>query len=274
MAINIDKEDAIFNSCFCFIVGSLFLIMGIGSIINGSPFHGQTEDIFMGSISAIFGFLGIISSIIYITKLRYGIVDISKYTDYIESNKTSIGLFARPVFQKTKIIFANKFVVIEFDVRDIGTGNGKIIIIDKLKSEKTDIIIKRPGICTYYKFFTDILCNIIDYETVTEDIFDLLEKKSIFFSIKKIKKIKKPLYLDINKASEAELTAIPGVTIAKAKHAIKMRKKYSFYLTMNQFYETINLDEEFIEQIQTKGKKIVLNSLPEYKMLQMKKEEE
>ena len=79
----------------------------------------------------------------------------------------------------------------------------------------------------------------------------------------------KKLYIDINQASEAELTALPGVTIAKAKHAIKTRNKYAFYLSVNQFYVSIELNEEFIEQIQTKGTKILLNELPEYKKLEM-----
>ena len=52
-----------------------------------------------------------------------------------------------------------------------------------------------------------------------------------------------------------------------------MRKKYAFYLSVNQFYEAINLEETFVEQITSKGTKILLNNLPEYKALEMKRGE-
>ena len=73
--------------------------------------------------------------------------------------------------------------------------------------------------------------------------------------------------------SEAELTALPGVTIAKAKHAIKVRQEQGKFLTMNKFYQAIDLDEEFIKQIPIKGNKIIYNQLPEFKALEMKRED-
>ena len=42
---------------------------------------------------------------------------------------------------------------------------------------------------------------------------------------------------------------------------------------MKQFYQTINLKEEFIEQIPTKGNKIILCDLPEYQKQEIHKTE-
>ena len=199
--------------------------------------------------------------------------DISKYQQYIEENKTSLGLFARPVYyNKSKIILANKYVAIEFNISNADYNLFLIDVIDKI--EKIKYTLKVTSARTYksYRSFKKILNSIIDYDTTTKDVFLTLKRANTEYEITKETEIKGNLLLDINQASEAELTALPGVTIAKAKHAIKVRNKLLF-LTMNQFYEAINLDEEFIEQIQTKGKKILLNELPEYKRLQFNKDE-
>ena len=258
----------------CIIVGIFELIIGIGGIASsGDDPMGVFVFCFLG---VVFIISGIIQSVVDSKYDCEGIsLDVlSKYLDCKKMNKTFLDLFVRPVWQESKIILANKFVIIEFNIEKAAKNEFIFNITDKINMETFVINAHHNRVYKSYRSFANILTNIIDYDTVADDIVYTLNRVNLKFTCSEKKKIKKPLYLDINKASEAELTAIPGVTIAKAKHAIKMRKKYSFYLTMNQFYETINLDEEFIEQIQTKGKKIVLNSLPEYKMLQMKKEEE
>ncbi len=187
-----------------------------------------------------------------------------KYYKYVEDNKVSLGLFARPYSSMSNIVLANKYVVIEFNILSfVQKRYGKIEIKDKIKNLEYN-----AEVLNKYKVF-EKLCGIFNYDTTAQNLI------KAFSNHKNILKqpLYKPLYLDINQASEAELTALPGVTIAKAKRAIKMRKKYAFYLSVNQFYEAINLEEQFIEQITSNGTKILLNNLPEYKALEMKQEE-
>ena len=197
-----------------------------------------------------------------------------EYFDYINNNKVALGRFTRPVLNdKRKIVLANKYVILEFDITSFSIGEGQIVLTDKMHAKKYQITMfpnnpKKKTFSRMIDIFRDF-CDIFNYEVVAENI--LCEVNKIRNNMNK--KEKEMLYLDINQASEAELTALPGVTIAKAKRAIKMRKKYAFYLSVNQFYEAINLEEQFIEQITSNGTKILLNNLPEYKALEMKQEE-
>ncbi len=206
-------------------------------------------------------------------RMQHGAVQILKRCKaYIEENKVKIGLFVRPSINKNEITLANKYCAVSFN---ISMGLSSIKILDKTSGQKKTLKVNK----TFYDLLTskntyDLLislfyavCEAFNYDVTAEEIEEKCKGKQPFLYKWKTKKYNK-LSLDINQASEAELTALPGVTIAKAKRAIKMRNKYAFYLSMNQFYEAINLDEEFIEQIKTNGNKILLNELPEYKRLE------
>ena len=197
----------------------------------------------------------------------------NKLLEYIKSNKTSLNLFAQATIKKLKIILANKFMRLEVNMGKVFFSTIGFSLTDKINAKKYNYIIASEFSLFYIGsvFFTKLF-DILDYETKAEDILSYLEKYGGHIAKQKVQKLSNQ-YLDINQASEAELTALPGVTIAKAKHAIKVRNKQKRFLTMNQFYKAINLDEEFIAQIPTKGNKIILNELPEYKRLEMKKEE-
>ena len=215
----------------------------------------------------------------------------SDIINYINEQSVRWGLFMRPTSNSSKFIFANKYSLLEVNFFKYPI---QIKITNKISREEIIFTLKHTGSIMYSAQFSDALKGLKElfvllfsnytYETTAEDLIQKIEsfeyKITIVAHLARRKKLLEKnkqktfnnLYLDINQASEAELTALPGVTIAKAKHAIKMRNKYAFYLSMNQFYETINLDEQFIEQIQTKGNKILLNTLPEYRRLEMKRE--
>ena len=170
-------------------------------------------------------------------------------------------LFAGKIY--TEYILANKYVIFEYNISDITTGITRLELTDK--AEKTVYKI-RIYANARYELFTE-LCKNFNYETTAGDIIKELKG---YVTKDEDSSVVKNLHLDINQASEAELTAIPGVTIAKAKHVIKVRNKQKLFLTMNQFYKAIDLNEEFIEQIKFKGTKILLNELPEYKRIEMR----
>ena len=217
-------------------------------------------------------FIGIICSFVFPPIIAYIKGPDEKYFNYIEENKVSLGRFTRPVLNdKRKIVLANKYVILDFDIYSFSAGGGRITLTDKINAKCYKIVFfKRYGrkVASMHGTFIDI-CRLINYETVAENILKEVRKRKNNITEYEAN----TLSIDINRASEAELTALPGVTIARAKHAIKMRKKYAFYISMNQFYETINLEKEFIEQIKTRGNKILLNGLPEYKQLEMKRKE-
>ena len=228
----------LFISLLALAIGIFFLYLGFGDFLNSCEWH------------------------------KYKPL-LEQANEYLEYNKTSLGRFARPGGLKaTQIILANKFVILEFNVKKIDNGAWSIVITDKINMEITTIKFNLEKI-TWFKFFAD-MCSIVRYKTNVGNFIRYFARKGVKFE-RDITKVNQ-LYLDINQAAEAELTALPGVTIAKAKHAIKVRNQQKLFLTMNQFYEVIDLDEEFIEQIQTSGNKIILNELPEYKKLQLKRE--
>ena len=211
----------------------------------------------------------------YVTQEEYS----QEYQDYLHNHATGLKLFERPNSNDKKIILANKYVVLSFEINLLKSGMGFISILDKL-SWKEEYLCLNFSKTRYalsqaeqlFEFFKHI-CNKFDYEIKADDIENFMEEEKIgFYEFKAAKKIKP--YLNINEMSEAELTALPGVTIAKAKHAIKIKKQQTKFLTMNQFYKAINLEEEFIKQIPLRGNKIAYNRLPEFLMLEMKRQEE
>ena len=237
-------------------------IIGIAllcGMIYDKGFDWDYVPLMLGSIVFIsaFGFAGY-------TSVKDTKEEFKHYYNYIEDNKVSLGLFTRTYTSKSNIVLANKYVILEYDISSFVFGDGEIELTDKINGITYHIKNTYRKVGKSFALFTH-LCEKFDYETTADDILKSLWHNR---SIRKSNCPKK-LYIDINQASEAELTAIPGVTIAKAKHAIKTRNKYAFYLSVNQFYEAIELDEEFIEQIQTKGTKILLNELPEYKKIEM-----
>lgn len=199
-----------------------------------------------------------------------------EYRRYIEENRTRIGLFEKPSENRHFIIIANKYITITFNVTSFMHGMGFISVADKiicrekhigLSFARTNSVL--PQSEQQYKFFTYI-CDNFNYETNADDFWALLEKENIqYYETKAEGKIKNTS--DVDQMSEAELTALPGVTIAKAKHAKKIQRERGLFLTMNKFYKAIDLEEEFIEQIPLKGNKIIYNQLPEFKMLEMKR---
>ncbi len=201
-----------------------------------------------------------------------------EYHRYIEENSVRIGRFERPFVKGNVIAIANKYIIITFNIKSFMYGNGFLSVADKLiclekymglSFARTRSVLSQGE--QQYKFFTYI-CDNFDYETTAEDLWALLDRENIqYYEFRSEKKIKN-IY-DVNQMSEAELTALPGVTIAKAKHAMKVRREQGKFLTMNKFYQAIDLDEEFIEQIPLKGNKIIYNKLPEFKALEMRRED-
>lgn len=208
-------------------------------------------------------------------RMQLGAVQILKRCKaYIEENKVKIELFVRPSINKNNITLANKYCVVSFN---ISSGLNNVKLLNKISGEEKILRVNK----TFYDILTNVnthdlltglfftVCEVFNYDIKAEEVEEKCKGKHPFlYKWKKEIKKYKNLSLDINQASEAELTAIPGVTIAKAKHAVKVRSQQKLFLSMNQFYEAIELDEEFIEQIKTNGNKILLSELPEYKRLE------
>lgn len=270
--LNLDK---IVEKITIFLFASIFVVMFIGFEIVGidtlnkmlSGQESYSHGVWLFILFPIL-FLCIIGYFVLTPVIKYIKGPDEKYFNYIEENKVALGRFTRPVMNdKRRIVLANKYIILDFDIYSFSAGEGNITLTDKINAKCYKIeLYKRYGKkASLYDAFIDI-CQHINYETSAEDI------------LKRVRKIKNSIveiqagtiFLDINKASEAEFTALPGMTIAKAKHVIKMRKKYAFYLSINQFYETAELENEFIEQISVKGNKIILNKLPEYRRLETK----
>ncbi len=271
--LNLDKIVAKITT---FLFASIFAFMFIGFEIGGicmlskmlSGQESYSQDVWFFILFPI-PFLCIIGYFILKPVINYIMGPHEKYFNYIEENKVALGRFTRPVMNdKRRIVLANKYIILDFDIYSFSAGEGNITLTDKINAKCYKIELYTSygkNARLLYDAFIDI-CQHINYETPAEDI------------LKRVRKMKNSIveiqagtiFLDINKASEAEFTALPGMTIAKAKHVIKMRKKYAFYLSINQFYETAELENEFIEQISVKGNKIILNKLPEYRSLETK----
>ena len=200
------------------------------------------------------------------------------FVQYILDNSVKLGLFTRPVWNKEKIILANKYVVLNFKAENFADMNNYNIVLT--------ITNKINGILTKYSIQSGRhrkdtkqerlhlfawLCDNFSYKTTEKDVLTYFKVNDVIHIKVTGKKINQQT-LDINSCSEAELTAISGMSIAKAKHAVKVRKKQMRFLNVKQFFEAIGFDEEFAQQVQVKGDKIPLSSLPEYQKLENKKE--
>ena len=86
--------------------------------------------------------------------------DMSKYKEYLEENKTSLGLFARPVIGKSKIILANKFVIIEIDISNAADNLFILDITDKIKKVKHKIKVNSARTYKSYRSFKKLISNI------------------------------------------------------------------------------------------------------------------
>ena len=272
--------DEIVAKITTFLFVSVFLIMFLGfefagivmliKMLSGQESYSQGVWFF---ILFPIPFLGIIGYFTLTPVVKYIKGPDEKYFNYIEENKVSLGRFTRPVMDdKRRIVLANKYIILDFNILSFSEGEGEITLTDKINKKGYKITLikgyKKNRPKDIFDVFMEI-CQLINYETFAEDILHFVRKRK-----NEMREFKKEeIFLDINKASEAELTALPGVTIARAKHAIKMRKKYAFYLSINQFYEAINLENEFTEQIKISGNKIILNELPEYRRLESKEKE-
>lgn len=195
------------------------------------------------------------------------------YLDYIHTNMQKLNLFLRPYRGEEKLVLANKYIVIELNINEMSSQNCNLIITDKINGGMMTLLLLRKGGKAFtlennYDTF-EYVCGNFNYETQISDIWGYLTQNDIeYYKLENNTKLVK--YLDINEASEAEMTTLPGVTIAKAKRAIKIRNKNIQFLTMNQFYKAINLDEKFVEQIKSKGNKVLLKELPMYREIEQK----
>ena len=236
---------------------------------------------FVGTMAVFFGFFVLFGLLFFKTKFfaRYygifgsddnGIPAYLRCRNYIEENRTKIGLFVRPSMNKYDITLANKYCAFKADLLTSTLYRMEYTLIDKVNGKKIILKILSYDIKKKQQLFFDV-CKAFSYDTTAGDIFQIFNRLPASKEQTEQKDIKQ-LYLDINEASEAELTAIPGINISRAKHAVKVRKKQIKFLTANQFFKAIDLNEEYIEHVQVKGNKILLNNLPEYKMHEIKKE--
>lgn len=184
-----------------------------------------------------------------------------KYDKFLKDNLIKLNLFVRPRLDKYKVELANKYFLMRIDLLYVNSSFASVYLLNKLtKQEKVfeNFLTERRLVLMFEKIF-----EIVNYETNADELEEMLS--SISRMKKKVVEYDK-IYLDINEASEAEFTAVPGITIAKAKHIAKVRKEQKIFLSMAQFYEVAGLKEEYIEQIEVQGKKILLSELPEYKI--------
>ena len=275
------RKDPVFNSIikiiFAFLyIAILFMVLG------------------MNTIYAAF-FSALIVSCIYkmllgefrfknpLEKDSFGTASYQEHlTSYLMDNKTKYDLFVRPNADEEIFVLANKFLIFNVDIANMDTLNMKITVLDKVNKTETIFQVKNKTNIVNSNFprqklfkIMQRIFNKMNYGWKAEGLIKFIKnnlKLTKYAQIKEKTREVSSIFLDINQASEAELTAIPGVTIAKAKHAIKVRNKQKLFLTMNQFYKAIDLNEEFIEQIKFKGTKILLNELPEYRRIELKEE--
>lgn len=194
----------------------------------------------------------------------------NQYTNFILENLYKIELFVRPSDKWDKITLANKILTLEIDIKSFMYNYCTLTIVDKInRKERTIEFHPQPRYCENKFALFQKLCGEFNYETSAEDVRTALKLvgTSKYRVDIKHSAIIEELCLDINEASEAELTALPGVTIAKAKRAIKLRKEKTRFSSVKEFYKKINLDEKFLEQIDFDGNDVILNELPLYKQI-------
>lgn len=210
----------------------------------------------------------------YVTNSQQVEIEFQIYEGYVKENIKRLSHFMTRFSPRREIRLSNKYILISMNIIDFVNEDCVIDITDKIAGEQYAInfsVVNNKGRsngdqCLFV--FTSI-CELFNYETKTDDIMKFIEDNNIMirdkFCPSKIK-----YYIDINKASEAELTAIPGISVAKAKKAIKMRSEKGDFWNLNQFYEEMDLDDNLIYEISAKGNKIPYNELPKYNEIEFK----
>ena len=149
-------------------------------------------------------------------------------------------------------------------------GEKKIICVNKIVKEGKRKILTaavNPDFVKYYlqprdyvvDYLWDSICSGFGYKTVYENISSALtaamltvNESEIDASKKSVKNIKRENLLNINKATEAELLALPGVNIIMAKKALKYIEKNGGFLSVDDFIKKMKIKDTFIEQIKAK----------------------
>ena len=145
----------------------------------------------------------------------------------------------------------------------------KIICVNKIaKNSKRKIFTAsiNPEFRQYYlqpidyvvDYLWDSICMGFDYSTVYENIASaattamLMVNESEIDAIaqnKTITTLKRENMLDLNKATEAEILALPGVNIVMAKKALKYIEKTGGFKSVDEFIQKLKIKDTFVEQI-------------------------
>ena len=197
------------------------------------------------------------------------------YEGYVKENMGRLSHFMTRLSPYREIRLSNKYVLVCLNMINFANEECIIGITDKIAGEQYEInlsVVNNKGRNNKDQclFVFASICELFNYETSVNDIMKFIEDNNIMIKDKFCpSKIK--YYIDINQASEAELTAIPGISVAKAKKAIKMRTDKGNFWSLGQFLEEMNLSDDIIDEIQTNGNKIPYNKLPKYNEIEFKK---
>ena len=160
-----------------------------------------------------------------------------------------------------------------------GNKQKKIVCISKVPlNSNTRKILTAVAIKDFETFYNlpfdevvdnlfDLICENFTYTTVYENIFSalttgMLDVKESVITIPKQKNKTQKVYdsvtntsirtnnlLNINTATEAELSALPGVNIVTAKKTIKYIESNGQFETVDEFIEKMKIKDVFAEQI-------------------------
>lgn len=148
-------------------------------------------------------------------------------------------------------------------------GDRKIVCVNKIvKNGKRKMFTGgiNPDFVKYYlqpkdyvvDYLWDSICMGFTYTTVYENIYNtvitamlLVNESEIAASEKSVSKIniKNENLLNINRATEAELLALPGVNVIMAKKAIKYIEKNGEFDSVEDFIQKMKIKDTFVEQI-------------------------
>lgn len=163
---------------------------------------------------------------------------------------------------------SNKFCMVNY------ISGTKVFAMSNIADEEG-----KKSICTAEKFaiielddFWDRICMEFDHQTSYNDILrqcslSAIEIKESFMQagVRKNNKIEEKIIkseelIDINNCSEAELTALPGISAVISKKIIKFREETREFKSFDDFIAEMAIKEHFAEQLKTKivvNKKIV-----------------
>ena len=172
-------------------------------------------------------------------------------------------------------------------------GSRKIICISKLIVNNRRKILTatvNPDIATAYSYplnyvvdnLWNILCLNFSYSTVYENVYSALnagmlnvkesqitvdskgtETQKVYDSVSNTQ-IRSNNLLNINAATEAELSSLPGVNIVVAKKTMKYIEKNGGFKTVDEFIQKMKIKDIFADQI----KKVTCTKLDETKPVQ------